>query len=343
MLSYRRSMFARVAIMVGPGLIPVLLMLSSHRLNTREAARTAFGGIVYSTCISSMCWVILPRIAARVLRLPRGRRWTLLVSSIMAAAAAGCLLASAFLFAAGFTRVDDVVPDFVSSLNISLVLTLIFGLGSFFYEVVVHRLNAAAQDAERLRQMATEARLSSLESRIHPHFLFNTLNSISALIREDPAKAERMVERLASLLRFSLDANERRLVPLSLELKIVRDYLEIEQTRFGARLRYQIDAPGEMLDIEIPPLSVQILVENSVKHAVSTRREGAAIEIRARMIAGIPAIDVIDDGPGFDLTALKSGHGLDLLQSRLAALFGPSAALELASERGRMRATVVLA
>src|SRR5437764_15089871 len=92
------------------------------------------------------------------------------------------------------------------------------------------------------RKLATEARLSSLESRIHPHFLFNTLNSISSLIREDPVRAERTVERLAALLRYSLDVNARGLAPLRHELKIVRDYLEIEHTRFGERLRYSVEA-----------------------------------------------------------------------------------------------------
>ena len=343
MLSFRGSFLFRLATMIAPGLTPALLILSFGDSSVRHVVQMAFSGAVYSICIGSLCWFVLRRIAARVMRERGARRWVLLISTIVALAAAGCVLASAFLFEIGFTRREDLVTDFLISLKISFVLTLVFALSSFFHEVIVHRLNAATQDAERLRQMATEARLSSLESRIHPHFLFNTLNSISALIREDPIQAERTVERLASLLRFSLDANDSRLVPLRVELKIVCDYLKIEQTRFGARLRYEIDVPPEMEEIEVPPMSVQTLVENSVKHAVSTRREGATIQIRARTVGGVPAIDVIDDGPGFDRAAVKSGHGLDLLQSRLGTLFGPGAALELAAEPGRMRATVVLA
>ncbi len=343
MQSYRRSLALRALTILGPGLIPVLVMVSFERRSAEFVVRATLEGLLYSLCIGSLCWLVLPRIGGLVMRQTAMRKWLMLLSAILAISTAGTLIASTFLYLAGVTRAADFVPDSLYSLKLAVILTLIFGIMAFFHEVLHARLNAATKDAERSRQMATEARLSSLESRIHPHFLFNTLNSISALIREDPAKAERTVERLASLLRFSLDANASHLVPLESELKIVRDYLEIEQTRFGARLRFQIDVPADMLTIEIPPMSVQTLVENSVKHAVSTRRQGATIEIRARVVNGSPAIDVIDDGPGFDLGAVKAGHGLDLLQARLAELFGPRASLELASEPGRMRATVVLA
>ena len=339
---FHRHLMLRAVTMIGPGLIPALVMLAFDRVDPHAIARAALEGTVYSLCISSLCWWILPLVAQPLLLKSSAARWTQLVAIILAIATTGCVFAALVLLALGVTSREEFWVDFFKSLKLSFLLTFIFGIVTFFHEVIVSRLNAATKDAERLRRMATEARLSSLESRVHPHFLFNTLNSISALIREDPMRAERMVGRLASLLRFSLDANESRLVPLSLELKIVRDYLEIEQARFGARLRYRIDVPSAMDGVEIPPMSVQTLVENSVKYAVSTRREGASVEVRARMEAGVPIIDVIDDGPGYDETAVKSGHGLDLLQSRLAVMFGPKAALQISCEPGRMRTTVVL-
>jgi LytS/YehU family sensor histidine kinase len=195
---------------------------------------------------------------------------------------------------------------------------------------------------ERARKIATEAQLRSLESRIQPHFLLNTLNSISSLIREDPARAERMVERLAALLRFSLDANRANVIPLSRELKIVRDYLEIEKARFGERLRYSIDAPQETSDLEVPPMAVQTLVENSVKHGVAPRREGGAIRIQARLCDQRLVLEISDDGPGFDQDALQSGHGLDLLQGRLAVLFGEQARLAIRRSDGHSVVSVSL-
>ncbi len=137
-------------------------------------------------------------------------------------------------------------------------------------------------EQERAYKLLAEAQLSSLESRIHPHFLFNTLNSIAALIPSDPQLAEDTVGKLASLLRFSLNANQSGLVPLSQELKIVRDYLEIEKTRFGPRLSYEIAVPETLEDVKVPPLALQSLVENSVKHVVSQRSQGATIQMPDR-------------------------------------------------------------
>ncbi|MGH9719975.1 MAG: sensor histidine kinase, partial [Bryobacteraceae bacterium] len=141
-------------------------------------------------------------------------------------------------------------------------------------------------------------------------------------------------------LRFSLDSNCEGLVPLSRELKIVTDYLEIERARFGARLRYSIDAPEELAEIEVPPMSVQTLVENAVKHAIAPRREGGEVVIRASGIAEGLELIVADDGPGFTADAIVEGHGLDNLRSRLAVLFGDTSGLRI--ERRGERTAVIL-
>jgi two-component system sensor histidine kinase AlgZ len=184
-------------------------------------------------------------------------------------------------------------------------------------------------------KLATEAQLASLESRIHPHFLFNTLNSISSLIPEDPARAERLVEQMAALLRFSLDANQSGLVPLASELKIVADYLDIERARFGDRLRYQIDVPADLNESRIPPLSLQTLVENSVKFAIAPDRAGGEIRITGARADGAFRVEVSDSGPAFQLESAPAGHGLDNLKGRLSALFGDRAALLLQRVGGR--------
>ena len=134
----------------------------------------------------------------------------------------------------------------------------------------------------RLQYEATRARLSSLESRLHPHFLFNTLNSISALIPENPEAAERMTERLAALLRFSLDSTDRPTVPLEQELKIATDYLEIEKTRFGSRLNYSIDVPPEVLGAEVPPFSLQVRLKDG-KHTELQVARDRVRELRSRL------------------------------------------------------------
>jgi LytS/YehU family sensor histidine kinase len=228
-------------------------------------------------------------------------------------------------------------------------VSFIIGFSRFVYEGMRHRLQAATLelaarelDEERARKLAVEARLSSLESRVHPHFLFNTLNSISSLIQEDPALAERMVERLSALLRFSLDSNQHRTVPLAKEINIVIDYLEIEKARFGDRLRYSVEVPAEFASVEVPPLSLQTLVENSVKYAVSHRRDGGEVRISARLESGSVRIEVSDDGPGFTTESIVEGHGLDNVQGRLAALFDDRASLSISKLDGRTRVTIAV-
>ncbi|MBM3788206.1 MAG: hypothetical protein FJW30_28025 [Acidobacteria bacterium] len=126
-------------------------------------------------------------------------------------------------------------------------------------------------------------------------------------------------------MRFSLDAPETKLVPLEREMKIVTDFLEIERTRFGDRLRYEIDADGPA--ISVPPLSIQTLVENSVKHVIAKRREGGVIQVRVAAGAGRVRVEIADGGPGLSEADLQPGHGLEILRARLHALFPGQAAL----------------
>ena len=186
-----------------------------------------------------------------------------------------------------------------------------------------------------------EAQLASLESRVDPHFLFNTLNSIAALVRENPAAAERVIEQLASLMRSSLD-RRASLVPLEDELDIVRSYLEIEHVRFGDRLRFSIQPAAGGARGLVPRLSLQTLAENSVKYAVSTSKDGASITVRAASADSRLQIVVEDDGPGFDASSLPQGHGLQLLKSRMAMTFGERAHVRVESRPGRTAVTLDL-
>ncbi len=268
---------------------------------------------------------------------------------ISAAASLGCVLASSLLIVFGFHQPGDFSVIVSRSLKMSVLIGLIFGLSSFFYEKLKSELEATRSqlsarrlEEERARKLALAAQLSSLESRIRPHLLFNTLNSISALIREDPERAERMVERLSALLRFSLDSSERNTVPLGDEVKIVTDYLEIEQVRFGDRLRFGIEIPDNLLTIEVPPFCLQTLVENGVKYAVARARAGAELRVKAEVVEQSVKLSVSDNGPGFTAGAIRAGHGLDTLQARLSALYGDRARLDIRREEHLMKVTVSL-
>ena len=155
-------------------------------------------------------------------------------------------------------------------------------------------------------------------------------------------RAERTVERLAALLRYSLDSNAQRVVTLRQELRIVSDYLEIEKTRFGDRLRYTLSVPAGLEDLEVPPMALQTLVENSVKHAVAASRKGGDILVSARLEDGQLTVEVYDNGPGFDASSLPPGHGLDNLQERLAVLYQEEGRLSVTRDGGRTRVAISL-
>jgi two-component system sensor histidine kinase AlgZ len=305
--------------------------------------------LIYAHSIGTLAFAIMDRVAPRLFRLPRIYTVAGLVLALVSIAVAGSLIANGMFVALGMSPAGAFWPQLRFGLKITILSTVLVGCTVTFFEGLSYRLQDAKLqlrttqlDEERTRKLASEARLSSLESRIHPHFLFNTLNSISALIREDPARAERTVERLAALLRYSLDTGRRPLAPLRQELRVVRDYLEIERTRFGERLRFSIDVPEGMEELEVPPMAVQTLVENSIKYAIAPSRQGGEIRVSARLESGSLVLAVSDDGPGFDLRAIQEGHGLENLQERLSALFNGEGRLEIARRDGRMMVSVAV-
>jgi sensor histidine kinase YesM len=300
-------------------------------------------GLIYAYTMGTMCGIILPFVAVAVERRPAPIRYGTIGVGIVILTVIGCLIGTVITVLVGLNTAELARKIFPMNLRISLFIALAIGLVMFGYESMRARLRHAEEElrerqirVERARKLAVEAQLSSLESRLHPHFLFNTLNSVSALIQEDPQRAEEMVGRLAALLRCSLDANLQSMVPLERELKIVRDYLEIEKTRFGDRLRYAIHAPSELLHWEVPLLAVQTLVENSVKHAIAPHREGGAIFVRTNAADDAIEVQVADTGPGFSLEGIPAQHGLDNLIARLNAIYSNGASVQTTTdERGR--------
>jgi two-component system, LytTR family, sensor histidine kinase AlgZ len=271
-----------------------------------HSLRSFFWNMVYSVgyggTIGILMRFVMPRVAPIFWRWPAWAKWPALYATMLGLTAGGCLLALLILSSIGVSPWSYFWPSYVFGLRIAVVICLIVGTASIAYERLQFRLEKTAlklrtKELERQKALnaATAARLASLESRIHPHFLFNALNSISSLIPEDPVRAERLVEQMAALLRFSLDSNQMGLVPLEREMKIVADYLDIEQARYGDRLSFTISVPAEFGHFQVPPLAVQTLVENSVKHAVAPRREGGVVEVTARPAGDRLLIEVVDD------------------------------------------------
>lgn len=322
-------------------LVPLFQSLFDSSVTFSDLFRQFCYAVIYANFIGVPISLVLPAVWPRTSRLSPFPRSLSRGAVVVAASAFGCLLSGLVLRLLVGPRYNYWF-EFRSSFGIALVLSAVATSFVSVYETQQARvrdttllLQSKELERERALKLASEARLSSLESRIHPHFLFNTINSVSSLIHEDPARAERILTQLAALLRFSLDAAPGGLVPLSRELQIVEDYLEIEKARFGPRLRYAIHIPQELSHLEVPPLSLQTLVENAVKFAVAPRGRGACVILRALESADRVRFEVEDDGPGFSSLELPSGHGLDNLQERLAALFGGLAKLDISNPRGR--------
>ena len=323
-------------------------LLSTSLVGSWVFSTTLGYSLVYATVMGTLCGLVLRPV---VHRLPQtgGGRWLALLGVLLVLAVVGTLVAGVVIVAVRLPSSTPFWARFWADLPIVALVGVVVGSSMSLYGQLRSQLEAATLELrtreleqERTRKLALEARLSSLESRLHPHFLFNTLNAITALVHEDPARAERTVERLAALLRFSLDAGQRGAVSVADELKIVIDYLEIEKARLGERLAYVVDADPDVDACAVPPLAVQTVVENSVKHAIAPRRAGGRIRVMTRAEGARAVVSVWDDGPGFTLDRIAPGHGLENLQSRLAVRFGGNAALTVASRDGDTVVTVSL-
>ncbi len=181
--------------------------------------------------------------------------------------------------------------------------------------------------AAELEQRLIAARLQALQMQLNPHFLFNTLNAISSLMHQDVDAADRMLVRLSELLRRALDTRDRQEVPLREELEFLERYLEIEQTRFRERLTVKRDIDAVLLDMMVPNLVLQPLVENAIKHGIEKQRKPGIIELGARRDRDQVVLTVRDNGPGLAAAAARpnpKGHGIGVgnTRRRLEQLYG---------------------
>jgi len=233
----------------------------------------------------------------------------------------------------------------VEMLRESRVLGWQFILGLVIYGLVAgvsyalrirRRLVEQERIAAQAEALAANARLDALRARVNPHFLFNALHSVGSLVRDDPAAAERAVERLGDLLRHALDDRREPLEPLANEWEFTRAYLDLERLRFGDRLRVETELDDAALRHPVPPLTLQPIVENVVRHAVERTARPVAIRIVARRLGEAVEITVSDDGPGAPApdTGGSGGFGLPSVRERMAAAYGPAAVVDVESTTG---------
>lgn len=228
--------------------------------------------------------------------------------------------------------------------RLSKNLPLIFGTGILLYLLIVafFYVLLAAQESQEAREremkagvLARDAELKALKAQVNPHFLFNSLNSISALTSSDPAKAREMCILLGDFLRRTLGLGEKAAIPLEEELSLIRSFLAVEKVRFGARILMEENIDKEALDVFVPPLLLQPLVENAVVHGISNLVEGGCIKLDIHARNGALSIAVENSFDPDSPPRRRGGVGLANVRQRLATRHGNLASFDVKTEGDR--------
>lgn len=222
--------------------------------------------------------------------------------------------------------------SFVSSVEVIINTTIPFVFWSLIYFGFHYLQNYKKAEIQNLRWEATskDIELNKLKSQLNPHFMFNSMNSIRALIDEDPAKAKEAVTQLSNILRNTLLMNKNKEILLEEELRIVKDYLALEHIRYEERLKYNFEIDESALKVNVPPLIVQAQVENAIKHGISKLPKGGNVIVMAKVLNKELFIEVNNTG---QLSNEKSETGFGLLnsQNRLELLYGNKASINIAN------------
>ena len=281
-----------------------------------------------------------PWYSCRVLPLGPTPIWKLLTNHLLASLVlGGAVLLLARLIAAGFAGVFPGLDQrFQPAMPVLGAMTILL----YLLAIALHYALLAVRSSRESEILARESELKALKAQINPHFLFNSLHSISALTTVDAARARDMCIRLSDFLRNSLKLGDRMTIPFREELALARNYLGVEQVRFGERLRVIEDIGEDCGDCDVPPLLVQPLVENAIKHGIATLVEGGEISMRARRLPD--TLRFVIENP-FDPEApstRRNGLGLANVRNRLEARYGNAARLEVEVTENRYRVVLTL-
>ncbi|OWQ88307.1 hypothetical protein CDN98_07250 [Roseateles terrae] len=217
----------------------------------------------------------------------------------------------------------------------ALGFSMLPGIALTFIFLSRGKAAAAEARAETLRRQAAETQLRLLESQLEPHMLFNTLANLRVLIGMDAARAQAMLDHLIAFLRATLAASQADRHALRDEFARLADYLALMQVRMGQRLSFEFDLPAQAADLRVPPLLLQPLVENAIKHGLEPHVGGGRLTVTARLVGGSPVrlqLDVADDGAGYSPPATPvpgSGFGTRQIRERLRVVYGPDASLQI--------------
>src|SRR5262245_4850933 len=306
----------------------IAVLIPVYRLQNLPWSHASAAAVIFVLTCALLGWVVWHILAKR-----RG------AASLGGAIAAHASLALAFsaLWTASFS-------SFVYILRPDIAVAFLRGGGiwQFVWGLVIYgALAAMARFHRQLKEQelaAAVAELQALRAQLNPHFLFNTLHSLTQLAREDPAATQDALERFGHLMRYVLSAGRDAAadVPLEDEIGFVRDYLAVERLRLGERLRFEEDIDPDALEVAVPPLILQPLVENAVRHGLAPRRDGGTIRLSARVTEDRLTIEVADDGNGAEPDAWRrdAGLGLGAVRRQVSARYADDGEVEVLSRPG---------
>jgi two-component system, LytTR family, sensor kinase len=321
--SWRRALYLVLA-WEGAGLVGTLLV-AAPVANFHHFLHLLGTGAVFTNVVglSGLGLTWLDRRVLRPAAWRAGSRVALLACGLLLSAGAAAALA---LWSGRW--ICDLDGNFVDRLHLLLISVnavvlvcsaLISGL-LLAHDRLARDLEHRVRENERLERLRVEAQLAALQAKVNPHFLFNTLNTMIDMVHDQPEKVERMILGLSEIYRRVLTLPETDTLSLAEELRLVDEYLSIEAIRMGPRLAWSIDVPEAALDARVPPLAVEVLVENAVQHGLAPRRSGGRLWVTAQQQGHAVVVEVADDGVGVRAQAQTGGFGLRSIRERMALL-----------------------
>jgi hypothetical protein len=257
-----------------------------------------------------------------------------------------CNFLSGYLYVNYFeTEENEIVKSILKGYNSIWLLIInsmiIVGIWVMCYLTIklLLKLNADRLERLELNTSLKEAQLNTLKGQINPHFMFNSLNNIRGLMLEDVERSREMLTKLSEMLRYSLTENDINATSLESELEMVNHYVDLSKIQFEDRLKFHSEIDPESLNVEIPPMVVQLLVENAIKHGISDRKEGGEVRLSTRVYQGFLEIEVANDGI-LKLRGNTTQLGLKNIRQRLKLLYGTRGEFQLSQREDRVIATV---
>jgi hypothetical protein len=302
--------------------------------------------LIYTLCISTCCYVGVRGLSLLLGALVNRNKtavgevwskastwpgWPLMGVSLLVGTVLGYSLGNELAnWITGFNEPGLLNSNWRRGLSIMMV-SLVPGIGMTMFFLHRSRLATAEAKIQAAQRQAAETQMRLLESQLEPHMLFNTLANLRVLIGMDPARAQAMLDQLIAFLRATLNASRSNSHSLQNEFARLADYLALMQVRMGARLRPVLDLPPELAALEIPPLLLQPLVENAIKHGLEPNIDGGELRISARREGGQLVLKVADSGVGLAASPAADGthFGLHQIRERIATRYGTAARLDL--------------